>query len=40
MFLVGLWPVGLFMLIGKLSDDKKRPVQRSYTTTRTTTTTT
>ncbi len=38
MFLVGLWPVGLFMLIGKLKDDKPR--RRSYTTTRTTTTTT
>ncbi len=40
MFAIGLWPIGLFMLIGKLRDDKRRPVQRSYTTTRTTTTTT
>lgn len=42
MFLLGLWPVGLIMLIGKLKDDKRRPVQRTTytTTTRTTTTTT
>ncbi len=41
MFILGLWPVGLFMLIAKLRDDKA--AQRRYsttTTTRATTTTT
>ncbi|MBO4915498.1 MAG: 5-bromo-4-chloroindolyl phosphate hydrolysis family protein, partial [Oscillospiraceae bacterium] len=34
------WWIGLILLINKLKDDKRRPMQRSYTTTRTTTTTT
>ncbi|MBE7003116.1 MAG: hypothetical protein E7425_02365 [Ruminococcaceae bacterium] len=34
------WWIGLILLINKLKDDKRRPVQRTYTTTRTTTTTT
>ncbi len=39
MFAFGLWPIGIIMLISKLSDEKRRPVRRStYTTTRTTTT--
>ncbi|MBQ9458711.1 MAG: 5-bromo-4-chloroindolyl phosphate hydrolysis family protein [Oscillospiraceae bacterium] len=41
LFLTGWgWWIGLILLIKKLKDDKRRPVQRSYTTTRTTTTTT
>lgn len=38
MFLIGLWPIGLFLLIAKLNDAPAK--KRSYTTTRTTTTTT
>ena len=37
MFLIGLWPIGLFLLIAKLNDAPAK--KRSYTTTRTTTTT-
>lgn len=38
MFLIGLWPIGLFLLIAKLNDAPAK--KRTYTTTRTTTTTT
>ena len=39
MFAIGLWPVGLFMLIAKLNDKPKKRTYTTTTTTRTTTTT-